>query len=85
MSEIITDETKVFLASHPVDMRKSINGLAAIVEGSFDLDLYEGLSVRVLQQRPCKDQGTEMGCRWIRPLLQASGAWYLSVAEKFSQ
>lgn len=41
MSEIITDETKVFLASHPVDMRKSINGLAAIVEGSFDLDLYE--------------------------------------------
>lgn len=32
----------VYLATQIVDMRKSINGLAAIVQGSFALDLYEG-------------------------------------------
>ena len=33
---------KVYLATQVVDMRKSINGLAAIVQGSFSLDPYEG-------------------------------------------
>ena len=31
---------KVYLACGHTDMRKSINGLAAIVEGSFKLDLF---------------------------------------------
>jgi len=31
---------QVYLACGKSDMRKSINGLAAIVEGSFNLDLY---------------------------------------------
>lgn len=31
----------VYLATQAADMRKSINGLAAIVQGSFNLDLYE--------------------------------------------
>ncbi|MCH3955766.1 MAG: IS66 family insertion sequence element accessory protein TnpB [Eubacterium sp.] len=85
MSEIITDETKVFLASHPVDMRKSINGLAAIVEGSFDLDLYEDCLFVFCSKDHAKIKALKWECRRIRPLLQASGAWYLSVAEKFSQ
>ena len=33
--------TKIFLSTGIVDMRKSINGLAAIVENDFDLDLYD--------------------------------------------
>jgi transposase len=33
---------KVYLACGRTDMRKSINGLAAIVEQSFDLDLFGG-------------------------------------------
>ncbi len=33
---------KVYLACGRTDMRKSINGLAAIVEGNFDLDPFDG-------------------------------------------
>jgi transposase len=33
---------KVYLACGKTDMRKNINGLAAIVEGSFNLDLFGG-------------------------------------------
>jgi len=33
---------RVFLACGQTDMRKNINGLAAIVEGSFKLDLFDG-------------------------------------------
>jgi transposase len=33
---------RVYLACGATDMRKSINGLAAIVEGSFKLDLFDG-------------------------------------------
>jgi transposase len=33
---------RVYLACEQVDMRKSINGLAAIVEGSFKLDPFDG-------------------------------------------
>ena len=32
----------VYLSCSPVDMRKSINGLAAIVQGTFELDPFEG-------------------------------------------
>lgn len=33
---------RVYLACGHTDMRKSINGLSAIVEGSFKLDPYDG-------------------------------------------
>jgi len=33
---------QVYLACGGTDMRKSINGLSAIVEGSFKLDLFDG-------------------------------------------
>ena len=36
-----TGSKKVYLACGPTDMRKSINGLAAIVTGSFQLDPFE--------------------------------------------
>ena len=36
----LTDK-RVYLACGKTDMRKSINGLAAIVDGSFGLDLYD--------------------------------------------
>lgn len=32
--------TKVYLACGSTDMRKSINGLSAVVEGSFELDIF---------------------------------------------
>jgi len=36
------DGKRVFLACGHTDMRKSINGLAAIVEGNFRLDPFDG-------------------------------------------
>lgn len=35
-------DKRIFLACGPIDMRKSINGLAAIVESSFKLDPFAG-------------------------------------------
>ena len=36
------DDKRVFLACGHTDMRKSINGLMGIVEGSFNLDPFDG-------------------------------------------
>lgn len=38
---LLRSEGRIFLSTEHVDMRKSINGLAAIVQNDFDLDLYE--------------------------------------------
>jgi transposase len=35
-------KTTVYLSRGQVDMRKSINGLAAVVQGSFELDPFQG-------------------------------------------
>jgi transposase len=36
---------KIYLACGPTDMRKAINGLAAIVEMSFGLNMFDGDTV----------------------------------------
>ncbi|MDD8023097.1 MAG: IS66 family insertion sequence element accessory protein TnpB [Paracoccaceae bacterium] len=33
---------KIYVASQPVDFRKGMDGLAAIVQGEFDLDPFSG-------------------------------------------
>ena len=38
----ITRSNKVYLSCGHVDMRKNINGLAAIVQGGFNLDPFDG-------------------------------------------
>ena len=45
----------VYLCTRPVDMRRSINGLAGIVQGSFQLDPYEG--------EPCLSSATGTGIK----------------------
>src|SRR5665647_1339495 len=35
-------KTSIYLSCSVTDMRKSINGLAAIVQGSFEIDPFEG-------------------------------------------
>ncbi len=35
-----TDDGAIYLYRHPVDMRKAINGLVAIVEGEMELDPF---------------------------------------------
>lgn len=39
---LISSNTRVFLGLGATDMRKSINGLSALVEARFDLDLFSG-------------------------------------------
>ena len=38
---LLKPDGKIFFSTSPVDMRKSINGLAAIVQNDFDLDLFD--------------------------------------------
>ncbi|MDO4546348.1 MAG: IS66 family insertion sequence element accessory protein TnpB [Bacillota bacterium] len=38
---LVKPNENIFFSTEHVDMRKSINGLAAIVENDFELDLYE--------------------------------------------
>lgn len=40
---------KVYIALGATDMRKSINGLSLLVEEQFELDLFTGQPVRILQ------------------------------------
>ena len=35
-------KTAIYLACDHIDMRKSINGLAAVVQGTFELDPFQG-------------------------------------------
>ena len=42
MKRKISYGDKVYLATHGVDMRKQINGLAAVVQGVFGADLFDG-------------------------------------------
>jgi transposase len=42
MNRKLSYSSSVYLATGITDMRKSINGLAAIVQGEFKIDLFEG-------------------------------------------
>ena len=42
MKRKISRGTRVYLATHGVDMRKQVNGLAAVVQGVFGADLFDG-------------------------------------------
>jgi transposase len=42
MNRKLTKSEQVYLSMGITDMRKQVNGLAAIVQGEFGLDLYDG-------------------------------------------
>jgi len=42
MKRKISRSDKVYLSTHSVDMRKQVNGLAAVVQSVFDTDLFDG-------------------------------------------
>jgi hypothetical protein len=42
MNRKLTKSEHVYLSTGITDMRKQVNGLAAIVQGEFGLDLYDG-------------------------------------------
>ena len=70
----------VYLATQIVDMRKSINGLAAIVQGSFALDLYEGSAFVFISRSHDKIKVLQWDTDWFRFVLQAQGERKIPVA-----
>lgn len=48
----LSEETRVFVADRPVDFRKAINGLSALVAEQFEIPVSSG-SVYVFYNRPC--------------------------------
>jgi hypothetical protein len=42
MNRKLSQINKVYLATHGVDMRKQVNGLAAVVQGVLGVDLFDG-------------------------------------------
>lgn len=48
----LSEETRVFVADRPVDFRKAINGLSALVAEQFETLVSSG-SVYVFYNRPC--------------------------------
>ena len=44
-----SDDSVIYLYRYPVDMRKAINGLVAIVEGDMELDPFSSKLFSILQ------------------------------------
>jgi len=64
---------KVYLYPRPVDFRKSIDGLAALVELDIKVALFDPL-LFFPQQVPQPHQGVVLGTQWLLPLAQAPGS-----------
>lgn len=39
---LIPDDIKIYIATTPIDMRKSYDGLSGIINNSFNQDVYQG-------------------------------------------
>lgn len=72
MLKELTLNTTVYLVTGYSDLRKGIEGLAAVVQGSLSLDPFQG-TVSVLRSPSGSDQGTLMGGRRISSPLQTFG------------
>lgn len=65
---------QVWVATTPVDMRKSFDGLAEVVRSFLGHDPL-GQPVRVSQQRRTPRKSSVVGLRRTDDLLQAAGTW----------
>ena len=73
----ISKAEKIYIATGYTDMRKSIDGLAAIVQQNFHLD---PCSNSLLWKKFLKIKGTLLGRRWFRPALQETGKRKIQIA-----
>ena len=53
----------IYIVCGHTDMRKSIDGLAAIIQCQFSLDLYQSVSVLRKAERP--DERIAVGRKWL--------------------
>jgi len=65
---------KVYLYPKPVDFRKSIDGLAALVELDIQGGRLRPRAFRVSESPPQSGQGVVLGAQRILPMAQAPGS-----------
>ena len=79
------DLPRVYLCRQPVDMRKSINGLSALVEGTLELDLFSShLFVFCNRKRDkvkCLYWETNGFCLWYKRLEKQRFHWPTHLAD----
>ena len=77
----ISKAEKIYIATGYTDMRKSIDGLAAIVQQNFHLEsMFQILFSSSVGKKFLKIKGTLLGRRWFRPALQETGKWKIQMA-----
>ncbi|AEK57429.1 IS66 family insertion sequence element accessory protein TnpB [Acidithiobacillus caldus] len=68
---------RVFLCRVPVDLRKSFDGLSALVRHTLAQDPFSGHCFVFVNRPGDSDSGVVLGPDGIQPLGQVSGAWAL--------
>ena len=73
---------KIFLAVAPTDLRKSHDGLAALVEHVLEADPLSG-QLFVFRNKRCRSrEAALLGWRWLCPVVQATRSWLLSLSRR---
>ncbi|MGK4384769.1 IS66 family insertion sequence element accessory protein TnpB [Ectopseudomonas oleovorans] len=65
---------KVYLYPKPVDFRKSINGLAALVELDIKVEVFNPVLFVFLNRTRSAGQDSLLGAQWLLPVAQATGS-----------
>ena len=81
MLKELTLNSTVYLVTGYSDLRKGIEGLAAVVQGMLSLDPFNK-SLLVLRQTQRPYQGTSVGGRRFSSSLQAFGQWSVPLASE---
>jgi transposase len=77
-----TGAEHIYIACGYTDLRKSIDGLAMTVQKNFELDPFSNSLFLFCGKTERPDQGTVLGRRWIRTVVQASGTRPVPVASQ---
>ena len=72
----------MYIACGYTDLRRGIDGLAAMVQQEFSLDPLYQYAVSVLRQTAGPDQGSVLGGQRLCAAVQAIGEGQLSMAQK---
>jgi hypothetical protein len=74
---------RVYLACGSTDLRKSIDGLAALVQAGFELDPFSSSLFVFCNRQRDKLKMPFLGTQRVLAFLSPLGAWHLSMADGF--
>ena len=77
-----TGADKVYIACGYTDLRRGIDGLAAMVQKQFHLDPFANTLFPVLRSTPGSDQGTVLGRERVCAALQEAGVGFFPMAQE---